>query len=261
LTDGASGNVGFGGSLLQAIGLGITYSSGTLAMSMKLTSPLYGPASIANAIGSANSDSFSFSVSGIASLLTGSMSAWSTTGLAKVSGDAMISTFGNLSKVIPGTTWSTVINQELGNNQFTIPVGESSGLQAGDTFSVYKVAYIWGGNGVACQGPLEVIQKIGSAVGTATVVTAAYASSIVSIVNPTQAVHNNDHLEIKALVKAVNGSARTGLKYSLHLGSVTQAAGLLFSDGTNTSNVDMTPFVGADLSNYLSNTLGYYNVQ
>jgi len=264
LTGGANANAGFNiNSILSAIGLNVTYSTGQLNMSMTLQTPLYGPARVAIATGNASSNNFSFSASVLDGLIGGGLGFWSSTGLQPLSVSALGNTFTALSKNIPGTVWSTVVTGTIAANQYTIPVGETTGLQMGDTFNVYSVSYVWGGNGAPCTNPLQIVNKLngGAPIGVATVKQIAYDTAIVEIDGPSLPVVNYDRLEILKLAPAANGSARTQLKYSMHISGVTQAADLQFNNGTSIETVPMTGFVGTDLTNYLVNTVGYYNVQ
>lgn len=262
LTSGASASAGFGiGSILQAIGLDITYSTGELDMSMNLYSPLYKSAPIGTATGGSSSQNFSFSASAVANLISGSIGAWHTTGLYDLSNSTLSTTFTNVLASAPAITWATVVAQDLGNQEYMIPVGSTAGVLVGDTFNVYKVDYIWE-NGVPCGGILQMVKK-NTLVGTATVTQTDYYASSVSIVNPTASIAVGDRLEIKALKNSAAGAARTKLRYSINLKSVTQAKGLYFQTGVNgsTTSVDMTPYVRSQIQDLLVNQLGNYYIQ
>jgi hypothetical protein len=266
LTSGASANAGFGiGGILQAIGIDVSYSTGELDMSMNLFSPLYKNTAISNATGGDSSQNFSFSLSAVVNLINGGIGAWHTTGLYDLSNGALSNTYTNLIANAPAMTWSTVVSQDLGNQQFLLPVGTTAGLLAGDTFNVYKVQYIWGvdGTGTPCNSVLQMVKK-NTLIGTATVGQIDNFASYVDIKNPTLPVSIGDRLEIKKLAPAANGgTARTNLRYSVHLGSLTQSKGLMFQTGLNSGmvSVDMTPFVKAQLQDLLVNQLGTYYLQ
>ena len=228
---------------------------------MNLFSPLYKNAPISNSTGSDSSQNFSFSLSAVANLINGGIGAWHTTGLYALTNGALNSTYTNLMTNTPTMTWSTVISQDLGNQEFLVPVGSTSGLIAGDTFNVYKVDYIWSGDGSPCSNVLQIVKK-NTLIGTATVAQTDYYASSVTIKNPTSPVSVGDRLEIKALVDAA-GAARTTLRYSIHLGTLTQSKGLAFQTGLNSAPVmvDMTPFVRAQLQDLLVNQLGTFYIQ
>ena len=270
LNGGGGVSAGFGvNSVLQAVGFGVNYSTGTLDMSMVMSAPLYGSNQVGNSAGSANSNNFSFNVSAVVDMINGSISAWTSTGLYALSQSALQNTFSNLMKNVPSTTWSAVLGQDLGNGQFTIPVGGTAGILVGDSFNIYKVNYIWSGNGLPCLNPLKIVDKLGPAFAVATVTQVSYTNAIVSIsypglaagATPEQTPTSADWLEINSLVKSSTGAKRNNLKYSLHLGTVSQSNNLLFSDGKTTENVSMTPFVATQLSNYVVNTLSQFYIQ
>ncbi len=266
LSGGVNGGAGFNpGGILQAIGVNVTYSSGELNMSMVFNAPLFGPSPIANSTGKATTNNFSISTTGLAGLVTGNAGAWSSTGFYQASQDALSNTFDALKANLPAQPpWWTVVSAAVNENEFLIPVGTTAGLQVGDQFNVFKVDYQWQGDGLPCQNPLKIALKLSSqpfAVVTVKQVELGYAAVFISKSINGDVIGAFDRLEIKQLMKAPGGAARTTLNYSVRLGGVTQSNGLVFSDGKFSHAIDMTPFVRSQLNDLLANKIaGYYLV-
>lgn len=267
LSGGANGNAGFNpGGILQVIGVNLTYSTGELDMSMVFNAPLFGTTPIANSTGKGVTNNFSISTSGLASLITGNIGAWSSTGFYQTSLDAISNTFNNLKKNLPSQPpWWTVISQPVNENEFLVPVGTTAGLQIGDQLNLYKVDYQWQGDGAPCRNSLKIALKTSSqpyAVVTVKQVELSYAAvSVTKVLRADQIVAAYDRVEISKLMKASDGSTRTTLNYSVRLGNVTQSNGLVFSDGKIPQAIDMTPFVRTQLQDLLANKIpGYYLV-
>lgn len=263
LNGGANGNVGFNpGGILQAIGVNVTYSSGDLDMSMNISTPLFGQDPIANATGGGTTNNFSIGTSGLISLLTGNFGAWQSTGMYDASQGALVNTFANLKKALPAQPpWSTVI-AEKAKQGFLIPVGTTSDVRIGDQFNLYKVNYVWQGDGSPCANPLKIALKTSnSPYATVTVqqVELRTAYVLVTSIASGATVEPYDRVEILKLKNSSDGSARTKLNYSIRIGQLSQAANLVFSDGKSSQVVDMTPFVRNQLSDLVANKFpGYF---
>lgn len=260
LKGGANGGAGFNpGGILSVIGVDVTYSSGELDMSMVFTAPLFGSNPIANATGKGTTNNFSVTTNGLASLVTGNVGVWASTGFYQVSLSAISDTFENLKANLPSMPpWWTVISAAVTENEFLIPVGTTAGVQVGDQFNVYKVDYQWQGDGRPCSNPLKIALKLTSqpfAVVTVRQVELGYASVFISkLNNTTDKISAFDRLEISKLV-----GNRKALNYSVRLGTVTQSNGLVFSDGRTTQALDMTPFVRTQVNDLLANQItGYF---
>ena len=257
-----TGGVGLGsGGLFSAIGVNASYSSGELDMSMKAFTPIYGNGTVASASGIGTTNNFSVSVSGLAGIVAGNISAWQSTSLSNVSNAALNNAFQNLLVQLQNKTptWFRIITQIIDPTDFLIPIGSTASVQVGDTFYAYKANYIWQSKGAPCASPLSVPIKSATPYATLTVKEVSEFSSIVSVdPNVTTPVEVNDLIEVAKLTPTANGTPRTVLGLSVALNPVTQASGLQFSNGTVTQTVDMTPFVQSDFQTIIEASTNFY---
>jgi hypothetical protein len=258
LTGGVGGGAGFGlNGILQLVGVNMNYSHGDLDMSMNLVSPLYGPGVIASALGVGGTDNFSISANVVVQLVNGSLGVWKSTGMYQASEDALEHAFGKVINALPALpAWSTVVDQVIDQKRILVPIGSNAGLKAKDQLDLYKVTYIWS-DGVPCSGALKVAEPNGTPYATATVEYVSVNSAVLTMTSTTS-VEVNDQVAIHQLINNSDGTARKNLSYSLKVGTTTQSADLIFSDGQTSRTVDMTTFLKQQLMDYFGSLDGYY---
>lgn len=148
-------NAGIGGVPIGAK-LGVTYDTGKLMTSMRVTRPIYGPNPLPDTLGEAIAEKIGFDIGLSASIANIGFSQFTQTPLAKMSNEALIK---NLQGVVMQTLepWTTQVSDIYNDLEIEVPVGANAGIRMGDEFAVYKVEYIW--DGEPCQSRLKIIRR------------------------------------------------------------------------------------------------------
>lgn len=259
ISGGASASAGFSFSgLLSAIGLGVSYSTGTLTVEAHLSEPLARTAALVDASGASTLKKFSFDSSVSVWLAALSFSTYTQTPIATLTKTALQNAMAATVKSLRGSggvegEWTTVASRLLEDGGLLVPVGANAGLKVGDRFNVTNVDYEWEDDSAPCSSALLMARRLTSkpiAVATVQQISTGSAYLTVSDLATGAEIKPYAVLTVSSLAAADDGSVRTSssLARSIRLGSVSQAQSLVFTLSSGAQSVDLTPYVREQLA-------------
>lgn len=160
VTDTTNASFGFNlNGILKALGLNFNMSSGKMALTMTVDSPLNSQVTLASVAGSSTFTSGGGGVNLNIGTIGLGASYMASTPFATLTSNGLTNGLANATKKLASVqgTWSTKVVQVENTSTFIVGAGTKAGLQVGDQLAIYNIDNRW--SGVPCTSQLLISQK------------------------------------------------------------------------------------------------------